>query len=271
MKRNETRPVYVGNLQIGGQNKCILQSMTNVPAKNVEETIQQILELEENGCELIRIAVLDEEDARAIPDIKKGIHIPLVADIHFNHRLALIAADGGVDAIRINPGNIGSREHTEEVVKKCKEKHIPIRIGINGGSLEKQFLEQYGGLCAEAMIASCDRHVKILEELDFHDIVLSFKSSDVELTIDVYEKASQHYPYPLHLGVTEAGGFTESAVKSSAALGTLLHEGIGDTIRVSVSAPLFPIFQSPFARPYLFFYSSEVHFTHSHQWYESPG
>ena len=237
MKRNETRPVYVGNLQIGGQNKCILQSMTNVPAKNVEETIQQILELEENGCELIRIAVLDEEDARAIPDIKKGIHIPLVADIHFNHRLALIAADGGVDAIRINPGNIGSREHTEEVVKKCKEKHIPIRIGINGGSLEKQFLEQYGGLCAEAMIASCDRHVKILEELDFHDIVLSFKSSDVELTIDVYEKASQHYPYPLHLGVTEAGGFTESAVKSSAALGTLLHEGIGDTIRVSVSAP----------------------------------
>lgn len=237
MKRNETRPVYVGNLQIGGQNKCILQSMTNVPAKNVEETIQQILELEENGCELIRIAVLDEEDARAIPDIKKGIHIPLVADIHFNHRLALIAADGGVDAIRINPGNIGSREHTEEVVKKCKEKHIPIRIGINGGSLEKQFLEQYGGLCAEAMIASCDRHVKILEELDFHDIVLSFKSSDVELTIDVYEKASQHYPYPLHLGVTEAGGFTVSAVKSSAALGTLLHEGIGDTIRVSVSAP----------------------------------
>ena len=235
MKRNETRPVYVGNLQIGGQNKCILQSMTNVPAKNVEETIQQILELEENGCELIRIAVLDEEDARAIPDIKKGIHIPLVADIHFNHRLALIAADGGVDAIRINPGNIGSREHTEEVVKKCKEKHIPIRIGINGGSLEKQFLEQYGGLCAEAMIASCDRHVKILEELDFHDIVLSFKSSDVELTIDVYEKASQHYPYPLHLGVTEAGGFTESAVKSSAALGTLLHEGIGDTIRVSLT------------------------------------
>ena len=235
MKRNETRPVYVGNLQIGGQNKCILQSMTNVPAKNVEETIQQILELEENGCELIRIAVLDEADARAIPEIKKGIHIPLVADIHFNHRLALIAADGGVDAIRITPGNIGSREHTEEVVKKCKEKHIPIRIGINGGSLEKQFLEQYGGLCAEAMIASCDRHVKILEELDFHDIVLSFKSSDVELTIDVYEKASQHYPYPLHLGVTEAGGFTESAVKSSAALGTLLHEGIGDTIRVSLT------------------------------------
>ena len=235
MKRNETRPVYVGNLQIGGQNKCILQSMTNVPAKNVEETIQQILELEENGCELIRIAVLDEEDARAIPDIKKGIHIPLVADIHFNHRLALIAADGGVDAIRINPGNIGSREHTEEVVKKCKEKHIPIRIGINGGSLEKQFLEQYGGLCAEAMIASCDRHVKILEELDFHDIVLSFKSSDVELTIDVYEKASQHYPYPLHLGVTEAGTEFSGTVKSSIGLGYLLRNGIGDTVRVSLS------------------------------------
>ena len=169
------------------------------------------------------------------PDIKKGIHIPLVADIHFNHRLALIAADGGVDAIRINPGNIGSREHTEEVVKKCKEKHIPIRIGINGGSLEKQFLEQYGGLCAEAMIASCDRHVKILEELDFHDIVLSFKSSDVELTIDVYEKASQHYPYPLHLGVTEAGTEFSGTVKSSIGLGYLLRNGIGDTVRVSLS------------------------------------
>lgn len=237
MKRNETRPVFVGGLQIGGQNKCILQSMTNVPAKNVQATIDQILELEANGCELIRIAVLDEEDARAITDIKKGIHIPLVADIHFNYNLALIAADCGVDAIRINPGNIGSKQHTEAVVQKCKEKHIPIRIGINGGSLEKQYLEQYGGLCAEAMIASADRHVKILEDLDFHDIVLSFKSSDVELTIAVYELASQHYPYPLHLGVTEAGGFTESAVKSSAALGTLLHEGIGDTIRVSVSAP----------------------------------
>lgn len=236
MKRTETRPIYVGNVQIGGQNRCILQSMTNIPAKDIERSAEQINELEENGCEIIRIAVLDEEDARAIPALKERIHLPLVADIHFNYRLALIALEGGVDAIRINPGNIGSKEHTEAVVKMCKEKHVPIRIGINGGSLEKQFLEQYG-LSAEAMIASADRHVKILKDLDFHDICLSFKSSNVQLTIDTYKLASEHYPYPLHLGVTEAGGFTESAVKSSAALGALLNEGIGDTIRVSVSAP----------------------------------
>lgn len=237
MKRTETRPIYVGNVQIGGQNKCILQSMTNVPAKDIERTAAQINELEENGCEIARIAVLDEEDARAIPEIKKRVNLPIVADIHFNYLLALIAAEGGVDAIRINPGNIGSKEHTEAVVNACKERHIPIRIGINGGSLEKELIEKYGGPCAEAFIESADRHVKILEDLDFHDICLSFKSSNVELTIAAYEAAAAHYPYPLHLGVTEAGGFAESAVKSSAALGTLLHEGIGDTIRVSVSAP----------------------------------
>ena len=236
MKRTETRPIYVGGVQVGGQNRCVLQSMTNVPAKDVDRTVAQIEELADHGCEIARIAVLDEKDAEAIPEIQKRIRIPLVADIHFTHLLALKALDGGVDAIRINPGNIGSKEKTEAVVRKCKEKHVPIRIGINGGSLEKQFLEQYG-LSAEAMIASADRHVKILEDLDFHDICLSFKSSNVELTIATYELAANHYPYPLHLGVTEAGGFTESAVKSSAALGTLLHEGIGDTIRVSVSAP----------------------------------
>lgn len=236
MKRTETRPIYVGGVQVGGQNRCVLQSMTNVPAKDVDRTVEQIEKLADHGCEIARIAVLDEKDAEAISDIQKRIRIPLVADIHFNHLLALKALDGGVDAIRINPGNIGSREKTEAVVRKCKEKHVPIRIGINGGSLEKQFLDQYG-LSAEAMIASADRHVKILEDLDFHDICLSFKSSNVELTIATYELAAEHYPYPLHLGVTEAGGFTESAVKSSAALGTLLHEGIGDTIRVSISAP----------------------------------
>lgn len=237
MKRTETRPIFVGNLQIGGQNKCILQSMTNIPAKDVERSVAQILDLEERGCELIRTAVLDEEDARAIKEIRQRIHIPIVADIHFNYRLALLSAEAGADAIRINPGNIGDRSHTEAVVNICREKHLPIRIGINGGSLEKELLEKYGGICAEAMIESADRHVKILEELDFHDICLSFKSSDVELTIKAYEAAAEHFPYPLHLGVTEAGGFTGSAVKSSAALGTLLHEGIGDTIRVSVSGP----------------------------------
>jgi len=235
MKRTETRPIFVGGVQIGGQQKCILQSMTNIPAKNIDAAVAQINSLAENGCEIVRTAVLDEEDARAIAEIKKRTNVPLVADIHFNHRLALISLAGGVDAIRINPGNIGSREHTEEVVNMCREKHVPIRIGINSGSLERQFLEQYGGPCAEAMIASAKRHTDILEELDFRDICLSFKSSNVRLTIDAYKAAAETFEYPLHLGVTEAGGFAESAVKSSAALGVLLNEGIGDTIRVSVS------------------------------------
>ncbi len=235
MKRTETRPIFVGDVQIGGQQKCILQSMTNIPAKNIDAAVAQINSLAENGCEIVRTAVLDEEDAKAIAEIKKRTGVPLVADIHFNHRLALISLAGGVDAIRINPGNIGSRAHTEEVVNMCREKHVPIRIGINSGSLERQFLEQYGGPCAEAMIASAKRHTDILEELDFRDICLSFKSSNVRLTIDAYKAAAETFEYPLHLGVTEAGGFAESAVKSSAALGVLLNEGIGDTIRVSVS------------------------------------
>lgn len=235
MKRTETRPIFVGDVQIGHQEKCILQSMTNIPAKNVEDAVKQINSLAENGCEIVRTAVLDEEDAKAIAEIKKKTAVPLVADIHFNHRLALISLEGGVDAIRINPGNIGSKEHTAEVVNMCKEKHVPIRIGINAGSLERQFLQEYGGPCAEAMIASAKRHTDILEELDFRDICLSFKSSNVKLTIDAYRAAAETFEYPLHLGVTEAGGFAESAVKSSAALGVLLNEGIGDTIRVSVS------------------------------------
>ncbi|MGP1376718.1 MAG: flavodoxin-dependent (E)-4-hydroxy-3-methylbut-2-enyl-diphosphate synthase [Bulleidia sp.] len=234
MKRTETLAVFVGNVQIGHQNRCILQSMTNVPSKQVEKTVEQVLELERGGCQIVRFAVLDEKDAAAIAKIKKQIHIPIVADIHFNHLLALKAVEAGADAIRINPGNIGVREHTEAVVRLCKERHIPIRIGINSGSLEQQFLKTHG-YSAAAMLASARRHIAILEELDFHDIVLSFKSSDPLLTIEAYRAAADTFPYPLHLGVTEAGGLLESAVKSSAALGTLLSEGIGDTIRISVS------------------------------------
>ena len=237
MKRNETRPIQVGGLQIGHQNRVVLQSMTNVPVKDTAKSRDQILELEDYGCELIRVAVLDEEDSRSIAALKKEIHIPVVADIHFNHLLALNALDQGVDAIRINPGNIGERSHTEAVVRKCKERNVPIRIGINSGSLEKPLIEKYGGPCAAAMVESAKRHVQILEDLDFHDICLSFKSSNVPLTIASYEAAAEAFTYPLHLGVTEAGSFTGSAVKSSAALGTLLHEGLGDTIRVSVSGP----------------------------------
>ena len=237
MKRYETRPVFVGGIQIGGQNKCVLQSMTNVRAKDVEASVRQINELGALGCEIVRLAVLDENDAKAIRDIKEQTKIPLVADIHFNHLLALEALDSDVDAIRINPGNIGSKEHTAAVVEGCRKRNVPIRIGINSGSLEKPLLAKYGEPCSAAMIESAENHVRILEELGFEDIVLSFKSSDPVLTIESYRAAAERFRYPLHLGVTEAGGFTESAVKSSFALGTLLYDGIGDTIRVSVSGP----------------------------------
>lgn len=237
MKRCETRPIKVGNLQIGSQNKVIIQSMTNTKTKDIDKTVEQINLLEKKGCELVRLAILDEEDAKAISKIKEKVNIPLVADIHFNHKFALIALDNGIDKIRINPGNIGKKENVEAIVNKCKEKNVPIRIGINSGSLEKNLLEKYGKPTHEAMIESAKGHIKILEDLDFYDICLSFKSSDVVLTIKSYELASTLFKYPLHLGVTEAGTFNGSAIKSSAALGTLLYQGIGDTIRISVSGP----------------------------------
>lgn len=235
-KRTQTRPIHVGPLQIGGQNQVIVQSMTNTPTKNVDATVEQIRRLCEAGCQLVRMAVLDEEDAHAIRAIKAQTSVPLVADIHFDYRLALLSIEAGVDKIRINPGNIGSRDRVAAVVEACRQRHIPIRIGINSGSLERRLLEQYGGPCVEAMIESARSHIAILEDLDFHDICLSFKSSDVMLTIDTYRQAASVFPYPLHLGVTEAGTFTGSAIKSSAALGALLADGLGDTLRVSVSA-----------------------------------
>ena len=235
-KRTQTRPIHVGPLQIGGQNQVIVQSMTNTPTKNVAATVEQIRRLCEAGCQLVRMAVLDEEDARAIRAIKAQTSVPLVADIHFDYRLALLSIEAGVDKIRINPGNIGSRDRVAAVVEACRQRHIPIRIGINSGSLERRLLEQYGGPCVEAMIESARSHIAILEDLDFRDICLSFKSSDVMLTIDTYRQAASVFPYPLHLGVTEAGTFTGSAIKSSAALGALLADGLGDTLRVSVSA-----------------------------------
>ena len=235
MKRNETRSVQVDKLTIGGQNRVIMQSMCNTRTKHVKETVAQILALEQVGCELVRLAVIDMEDAEAIKEIKKQVHIPLVADIHYDYRLALACVASGIDKIRINPGNIGERKNVEAVVEACKEKHIPIRIGINSGSLEKDIHEAYGKPTAEGMIESAYRHVRILEDLDFHDIVLSFKSSDPLLCIEAYRLAAKTFPYPLHLGVTEAGTYIGSAIKSSMALGTLLNEGIGDTIRISVN------------------------------------
>lgn len=235
MLREETRSVQVGNLTIGGNNHVVIQSMCNTKTKNVEATIKQINALEQAGCELVRVAVFDKEDAYAIKEIKKGIHIPLVADIHFDYRLALIAIESGIDKVRINPGNIGSIEKVKAVVDACKEKHIPIRIGVNGGSLEKEILEKYGEPTPEGMIESAMKHVKILEDLDFHDIVISLKSSNTMLTIKAYELASKTFPYPLHVGVTEAGTALGGTIKSALGIGTLLYGGIGNTIRVSLS------------------------------------
>lgn len=235
MKRTDTKQIKVGSLLIGGNDHVVVQSMCNTRTSDIEATVQQILALENAGCELVRLAVIDDADADAIRFIKEKVHIPLVADIHFDYRIALRAAENGIDKIRINPGNIGKRENVEAVVKICKEKQIPIRIGINSGSLEKDIHDRYGVVNAAGMIESAQRHIRILEDLNFFDICLSFKSSDPLLCIEAYRMAAETFPYPLHLGVTEAGTYIGSAIKSSMALGTLLNEGIGNTIRISVN------------------------------------
>ena len=228
--RLNTRVLKVGNCQIGGQNKVVIQSMTNTKTKNIDATVKQINALALAGAEIVRLAVLDMEDASAIGAIKKQVNVPLVADIHFNPDFALRAIDEGIDKIRLNPGNIEDEEKIKMIVEKCKEKHIPIRIGINAGSLNKKYQHS-----EEAMIESAKDHIRILEALDFHDICLSFKSSDPIETINAYHLAAKTFDYPLHLGVTEAGGLLDSAIKSSLALGNLLLDGIGDTMRISVS------------------------------------
>ena len=235
MDRNETRKIMVGNVQIGGQNRVVIQSMCNTKTKDVDETVKQILELEKAGCEIIRVACLDMEDAKAIRQIKEKIHIPIVADIHFDYKIALQAIESGVDKVRINPGNIGSKDRVKAVVDKCKEKNIPIRIGVNGGSLEKDLLEKYGKPTAKAMVESAKRHIDILEELDFHDYLLSLKASNLDLCIEAYQEAAKAFDCPLHLGITESGTEFSGTIKSSIGLGYMLRNGIGDTIRVSLS------------------------------------
>ena len=235
MKRTKTRKIMVGNVQIGGQNKVVIQSMCNTKTKDVDATVKQILDLEKAGCEIIRVACLDMEDAKAIKEIKKQIHIPIVADIHFDYKIALEAIKAGVDKVRINPGNIGAKENVKAVVDKCKENKIPIRIGVNAGSLEKDLLEQYGKPTAKAMVESARRHINILEELDFHDYALSLKASNLDLCIESYEEAAQEFDCPLHLGITESGTEFSGTIKSSIGLGYMLRQGIGDTIRVSLS------------------------------------
>ena len=233
--RAETRKINVAGLQIGGQNKIVIQSMTNTKTKDVKSTIEQILKLEQAGCEMVRVACLDLEDAKAIKEIKKGIHIPIVADIHFDYRIALEAIKNGVDKIRINPGNIGSEDKVKKVVEACKENKIPIRIGVNAGSLEQDLLDENGKPTAKAMVESARRHIEILEKLDFYDICISLKASDLDLCIAAYEEASKTFNYPLHLGITEAGTAFSGTIKSSIGLGYLIRQGIGDTVRVSLS------------------------------------
>lgn len=232
--RKNTKPIYVNKLQIGGNNKLVIQSMCNIKTSKVNEVINQILELEKYGCELIRVSILDSEDALAIKQIKKHINIPIVADIHFDYKLALLAIESGVDKIRINPGNIGSEDNILKVVNACKEKHIPIRIGINAGSLENDIKEKYG-VSAKAMIESAKRHVSILEKFEFYDIVLSLKSSDYEMCKQAYEMASDIFNYPLHIGITEVGPMIPGIIKSTLGLNELIDKNIGNTIRISLS------------------------------------
>lgn len=233
--RKPTKAVRIGSLAIGGNYPIAIQSMTSTRTKDVEATVEQIQRLEKCGCEIVRVAVFDQDDALALKQIKDRISLPLVADIHFDYRLALLALDAGIDKLRINPGNIGAIERVKAVVDKCKEKKVPIRIGVNAGSLDKEFLEQYHGDAATALVGSARKHVDILESLDFYEIIISLKASNVETTVEAYRLASATFPYPLHIGITEAGSAFSGTIRSSIGLGILLNEGIGDTIRVSLS------------------------------------
>ena len=234
-KRRQSREVSVGNVKIGGNNPISIQSMTNTDTRDAEATIAQIKRLEEVGCDIVRVAIPDMTAAKNIAKIKSEVNIPVIADIHFDYRIALQAIESGVDKIRINPGNIGNEERIKKVVDACKEHKIPIRIGVNGGSLEKDLLDENGRPTAKAMVESARRHVAILEKLDFYDICISLKASDLDLCIAAYEEASKTFDYPLHLGITEAGTAFSGTVKSSIGLGVLLRQGIGNTLRVSLS------------------------------------
>lgn len=235
IERRKTRQVNIGGVTLGGDAPIRIQSMCTTHTRDVEATVDQIHQLAEAGCELVRVACPTEEDARSLGKIRSRIKIPLIADIHFNQRFALIALDEGVDKLRLNPGNIGKKERTVEIVKKAKERKVPIRIGVNGGSLEKDLMEKYGPT-PEALVESARRHVQILEELDFHDIILSLKASDVPNMVASYRLASKTFPYPLHLGVTEAGSLLRGSIYNAIGIATLLQEGIGDTMRVSLTA-----------------------------------
>lgn len=235
MYRNQTKEVSIGNVKIGADHPIAIQSMTNTKTEDVDRTVEQILRLEAAGCEIIRCAVPTMEAAKALGKIKKKIHIPLVADIHFDYRLAIASIENGADKIRINPGNIGSDDKVRAVVEKAKERRIPIRVGVNSGSLEKDLLEKYGGVTAQGIVESALGKVHMIEDMGYDNLVVSIKSSNVQMCVEAHELIAKQCPYPLHVGITEAGTVYSGNVKSSVGLGIILHEGIGNTIRVSLT------------------------------------
>lgn len=234
MGRN-TKEIKIGNRIIGGNNPILIQSMTNTKTEDVEATVSQILQLEKAGCDIIRCTANNENAAKAFREIKKNIHIPIVADVHFDYRLAIMAIENGADKIRINPGNIGGRDNIKAVVSVAKEYNVPIRVGVNSGSLEKELVNKYKGVTAQGLVESALDKVRILEDFDFHDIVISIKSSDVLMCVKAHELISKETDYPLHVGITEAGTLTRGNIKSAVGLGIILNQGIGDTIRVSLT------------------------------------
>ena len=236
IERRKTRQISVGGVKVGGDAPVVVQSMTTTDTSDIDTTVAQIHELEKVGCEIVRVAVPEQKSAEALAKIKSQIHLPMVADIHFDYKLALRAIEQGVDGLRINPGNIGGKDRVERVVKAAKERGIPMRIGVNSGSLERDLLERYGYPTAEAMVESALRHIRILEDLDFYDMKISLKASHVGLAVEAYRLFSQKSDYPLHLGITEAGTSFTGSIKSAVGLGIILSEGIGDTIRVSLAA-----------------------------------
>lgn len=235
MLRNKTKEVRIGNVVIGGEHPIAIQSMTNTRTEDVEATVAQILRLEAAGCEIVRCTVPTQEAADALKEIKKQIHIPLVADIHFDYKMAIAAIENGADKIRINPGNIGSEERVRAVVDKAKEYNVPIRIGVNSGSLEKDLLEKYGGVTAEGIVESALDKVHMIERMGYENLVVSIKSSDVMMCVKAHELLAPQCPYPLHVGITESGTLYSGNIKSSVGLGIILNAGIGNTIRVSLT------------------------------------
>ena len=235
MYREHTRIVKIGDRVIGGGNPVLIQSMTNTRTEDIEATVTQILRLEQAGCEIVRVTVPTKEAADAVGEIRKRIHIPLVADIHFDYKMAIAAIENGADKIRINPGNIGSRDKVEAVVSAARERNIPIRVGVNSGSLEKELVEKYHGVTAEGIVESALDKVHMIEDMGYDNLVVSIKSSDVLMCIRAHEKLAEKTSYPLHVGITEAGGMISGNIKSAVGLGVILYQGIGDTIRVSLT------------------------------------